>query len=201
MKNFLVGFLAVIYAVFVCVFLFNQKNIVNYLNTDNKARLVAFKAKNNQRLHDENEKVEQRQYKMSTVDNATITHHVDNDKNIDNYVVTGKVAGQDVRYEFRNKPSYNKDHGVDFYKYNNNLYTTKKLLIEDLKSGNETDADERYNDYHGSDDLDYYSTYDKETYTDRKDNIEQAVGLGLFLAVTLGGVLLFILGVVIMMFF
>ena len=201
MKNFLVGFLAVIYAVFVCVFLFNQKNIVNYLNTDNKARLVAFKAKNNQRLHDENEKVEQRQYKMSTVDNATITHHVDNDKNIDNYVVTGKVAGQDVRYEFRNKPSYNKNHGVDFYKYNNNLYTTKKLLIEDLKSDNETDADERYNDYYGSDDLDYFPPYDKESYINRKDDIEQTVGRSLFLAVTLGGMLLLILGVGIMMFF
>lgn len=200
MKNFLVGFLTVIYAVFVFVFLFNQKNIVNYLNTDNKARLVAFKAKNNQRLHDENEKVEQRQYKMSTVDNATITHHVDNDKNIDNYVVTGKVDGQDVSYEFREKPSYNENHGVDFYKYDNNIYMTKKLLIEDLKSDNETDAEERYNDYHGSDDLDYYSTCDKETYTDRKDNIEQTVEWSLFLAVTFGGMLLLILGVGIMMF-
>lgn len=188
MKNYLIGFLIVIYAVFVTVLFSEQDNIVDYLNSDNKAKLLEFKAKNKEKLQEANRKVEQRDYKMSTVDNATITHYIDAHDN--NYVVTGTMGNKNVKYEFGSEPSYNNEHGVDFYEHGGKIYATKDLLVKDLKGGNEMDAEDRYSDYYGSDGLDAYYYTNKETYTDRKDSIRNNVNVDIFAAELIVGVIL-----------
>lgn len=198
MKKFLIGFLIVMYAAFVAVLFSEQDNIVNYLNGDNKAKLLEFKVENNKKLQEANEKVEQRDYKMSTIDNATITHYIDAHNN--NYVVTGTMGNKNVRYEFGSKPSYNNKHGVDFYEHDGKIYTTKKSLISDLKGDNEMDAEDRYSEYYGSDGLDIYSTYDKETYTDRKDAITSNVDMGVLVAELIVGVILGMIVFLILMY-
>lgn len=198
MKNYLIGFLIVIYAAFVAVLFFEQDNIVNYLNGDNKARLLEFKAKNNEKLQEANKKVEQRDYEMSTIDNATITHYIDAHDN--NYVVTGTMGDKNVKYEFGNKPSYNDKHGVDFYEHDDKIYTTKNSLISDLKSDNEMDAEDRYSEYYGSDGLDVYYYANKETYTDRKDSIASNVDMGVLVAELIVGVILSMIVFLILMY-
>lgn len=197
MKNFLIGFLIVIYAAFVAVLFSEQDNIVDYLNGDNKAKLLEFKAKNNEKLQEANKKVEQRDYKMSTVDNATITHYID--AHNDNYVVTGTMGNKNVKYEFGNEPSYNDKHGVDFYEHDGKIYTTRKLLISDLKSDNKMDAEDRYSEYYGSDGLDAYYYANKETYSDRKNDIIKNVDMGVLVAELLVGVILGIVVFLILM--
>ncbi len=187
MKNFLIGFLIVIYAAFVVVLFSEQDNIVNYLNGDNKAKLLEFKAKNKEKLQEANEKVEHHQYKMSTIDNVTVTHYIDAHDN--NYVVTGIMGNKNVKYEFGSEPSYNDKHGVDFYEHDGKIYATKDLLVKDLKGGNEMDAEDRYSDYYGGFDSDYYYT-NKETYTDRKDRIRNNVNVDIFAAELIVGVIL-----------
>lgn len=186
MKNFLIGFIIVIYAVFVAVLFCEQDNIVDYLNGDNRAKLLKFKAENKEKLQEANEKVEHRQYKMSTIDDATVTHYVD--AHSDNYIVTGTMDNKNVKYEFGSEPSYNNEHGVDFYEHNRKIYATKDLLIKDLKSDNEMEAGYRYRDYYGGYDSGYYS--DKETYTDRKDIITNNVNVDIFAAELIVGVIL-----------
>ena len=188
MKNFLIGFLIVIYAVFVAVLFCEQDNIVDYLNGDNRAKLLKFKAENKEKLQEANEKVEHRQYKMSTIDDATVIHYVD--AHSDNYIVTGTMGNKNVKYEFGSEPSYNNEHGVDFYEHNRKIYATKDLLVKDLKSDNEMEAEDRYSDYYGSDGLDAYYYTNKETYTDRKDSIRNNVNVDIFAAELIVGVIL-----------
>lgn len=198
MKNFLIGSLIVIYVAFATVLFCEQDKIVNYLNGDNKAKLLEFKVENNKKLQEANKKVEQRDYKMSTVDNATITHRMD--AHNDNYVVTGTMGDKNVNYEFSSEPSYNDKHGVDFYEHDGKIYTTKKLLISDLKSDNEMDAENRYSEYYGSDDLDAYYYANKETYTDRKNDIIGNVNMGILVVSLLVGFIFSIVIFVILMY-